>query len=241
MGVAEVAQIDQGQRTIQPARHSVSVLTSEWPTNLKTLDEAANDLGVSLDRLRMLTDGGYAPHFRIDGGPPLFRISELRRWAGSNLVQQVDGKDIPSPVKVIVAPEVVKDFRRVPSGLRQLAGLCDITDEIMRTGIYFLCRDGAVLYVGQSVNAAARITEHYRRYEFDTVFFLPWPGDDLNRIEAALIRATRPPLNGKGNNGTMRTSFGSTEEDNELLLSIFDSTMQPRDADDLNPRKTASS
>jgi hypothetical protein len=44
--------------------------------------------------------------------------------------------------------------------------------------------------------------------------------DDLNRIEAALIRALRPPLNSKGANGTMKTSFGNTEADTEIVAVL---------------------
>jgi hypothetical protein len=85
----------------------------------------------------------------------------------------------------------------VPISLCGIVGLCDPTKQFQRTGIYFLCRDGALLYVGQPSNVVDRISEHAKRYEFDTVLFLPWPRVDLNRIEGALIRTLRPPLNAK--------------------------------------------
>jgi hypothetical protein len=192
----------------------------DWPSGLRSAEDAARDLCISGERLASLADGGFAPHYRIDGGPPQFRTGELKRWAADYLIERIEGRDLPSPIRVIVSPPQVQDFRKVPTHLREIVGLCDITDEIMRTGIYFLCRDGALLYVGQSVNAASRVAEHYKRYELDTVFFLPWPGDDLNRLEAALIRALRPPLNGKGPNGTMRTSSGEKAGDAVLIASI---------------------
>jgi hypothetical protein len=198
----------------------VEAYTNEWPVGLKTLEEAARDLGISADRLGGLADGGYAPHYRIDGGAPYFKIAELKRWAAVNLVERVNRRDLPAPIRIIAPAEVVTDFRRVPASLREIVGLCDITDECLRTGIYFLCRDGALLYVGQSVNAAGRIAEHYRRYEFETVYFLPWPADDLNRMEAALIRALRPPMNGKSSTGLMRTSFGDASVDAGIIASI---------------------
>jgi hypothetical protein len=200
--------------------HRVEALTSEWPSGLKTLGEAAVDLGIAPERLQGLADGGFAPHYRIDGGPAFFKSAELKRWAGVNLVERVTGRDLPAPVRIIAPAQAVSDFRKVPATMREIVGLCDITDEILRTGIYFLCRDGALLYIGQSVNAAGRVAEHYRRYEFESVFFLPWPADDLNRIEAALIRTLRPTLNGKSSNGKMRTSFGQVSTDAEIIAAL---------------------
>ena len=201
--------------------HRVDALTTEWPSNLISLEQAAPAISISCERLQLLADGGFAPHYRIDGGPPMFRVAELRRWAGANLVEQVEGRELPAPIRVITAAPRILDYRKVPTGLREVIGLCDVTDEIKRTGIYFLCRDGCLLYVGQSINVAARVTEHYRRYEFDSVLFLPWPGDDLNRIEAALIRELRPPLNGKSANGKMIAS--RSEIDALTIASITNS------------------
>jgi hypothetical protein len=145
--------------------HQIQVLTSEWPSGLKTIEEAARELNIDAERLRALADGGFAPHYRIDSGAPLFRMSELKRWAGANLVERIAGRDLPAPIRIVVPAPKVQDFRRVPIALREIAGLCDITDETLRTGIYFLCRDGALLYVGQSINVAYRVAEHSRRYE----------------------------------------------------------------------------
>jgi hypothetical protein len=67
----------------------------------------------------------------------------------------------------------------VPISLREIVGLCDLTNQFQRAGIYFLCRDGALLYVGQPINVVDRISEHAKRYELDTMLFLPWPRVDL--------------------------------------------------------------
>ena len=222
-----------GEPNLQPAnglakqpQHHIEIASTEWtqrvewPNGLRSAAEVERDLGIGSGRLTALADGGFAPHYRIDGGPPQFRISELKRWAAENLVEYVEGRDLPAPVRVIVSAKQVEDFRKVPANLREITGLCDITDEIMRTGIYFLCRHNALLYVGQSRNAANRVAEHSKRYELDSVFFLPWPADDLNRVEAALIRTLRPPLNGKTPNGGMRTSASEKAGDAVLIASI---------------------
>jgi hypothetical protein len=209
------------------ARH-VQAFTAEWPRDLKSAQEAARSLGISADRLIGLADGGFAPHYRIDGGPPQFKLAELKGWASTTLVSRCKGRELPEPIRVVVAAPP-PDLRKVPPALREIPGLADITDAARRTGIYFLCRDGVLLYVGQSINAYARVAEHTKYREFDSAFFLPWPADDLNRIEAALIRTLTPPLNGRLPNGKMRVNGyqgggpsrgGAADDDAPLLASI---------------------
>jgi hypothetical protein len=97
--VAEIATLPAPKTRPE---HKIEILSSEWPSNLKSAKDAATDLGISEERLTRLADGGYAPHYRIDGGPPLFRIGELKRWGAVNLIQQVGGRDIPAPVRVML-------------------------------------------------------------------------------------------------------------------------------------------
>jgi hypothetical protein len=169
-------------------------MPKDWPIGLKSVEEAAQALAIDPARLIGLADGGFAPHYRVDGGGPLFRISELKAWAAQNMLQRWIGRGIPEPV-VLVAPRVL-DFSKVPECLRMIANLCDVS-EFPRSGIYFLCHEGRLLYVGKSVNVSARIISHREHHQFDRAFFLPWPSDDLDRIEQAFIRHLVPPLNGK--------------------------------------------
>jgi len=100
--------------------------------------------------------------------------------------------------------------------LRQFAGLRDISDLIsLRSGIYFLCHRGRVVYVGQAAVVARRINEHIEAKEFDQVFFLPWPQWDLDQIEGAFIRALSPPLNGNSNGSLL--GRGDPAKDEEIL------------------------
>lgn len=62
--------------------------------------------------------------------------------------------------------------------------------------VYFLVRLGVVVYVGSSVNLAARIPGHRRAGKvFDEIFYVPTERRDMLRIEQALIQALRPKLN----------------------------------------------
>jgi hypothetical protein len=214
---------------MEKPKHQIEALTSDWPSRLKPLEEAASSVGVTVERLRGLADSGFAPHYRIDGGDPLFRISELKDWVRDNLVTRSEAKDLPEPVRVVVRPSEAIDFRGMPASLREIVGLCDITDETRRIGIYFLCFNGDLLYIGQSTNAASRVAIHQARCEFDTVFFLPWPRHDLDRIEAALIRTLRPPLNAKNENGSIQTSFKDATQD----IALIDAIRTPDQTQDL--------
>lgn len=61
-------------------------------------------------------------------------------------------------------------------------------------GIYFLIHRGDLVYIGQSVNAFARLGAHCSDKEFDAVAFMPVTGD-LDEVEASLIRMFDPKLN----------------------------------------------
>jgi hypothetical protein len=66
-----------------------------------------------------------------------------------------------------------------------------------RCGIYFLIRDGRVMYVGQSVNIDARIATHYRspRRKFDGWHWLPCEPSALDALERRYLDALLPPWN----------------------------------------------
>lgn len=204
---------------------AVGQTSIKWTHGLKSLDNAALEIGVTAERLRDLANSGFAPHYRIDGGPPLFRISDLKQWTAENLLEYARGRNLPAPVRIII-DQPAAELWKVPRSLRLVKGLCDITGDLYRTGIYFLCRDGCVLYVGQSINISMRIADHARRYEFDSAYYLPCPIHELNDLEAALIRSLRPTLNGQSPRGTMVTSKGDKNGDDKILATILEAVEQ---------------
>ena len=211
-----------GNREMEKPAHTITQLTDGWPSSLRTADEVCQGLGVNPERLIQLADSGYAPHWRIDNGPPLFRIGEVKDWLSQNILERINGKPLPQAVVVTVAKERINDYQNVPEQLRQIPGLFDISGEMRRSGIYFLCQDNELLYVGQSVSVSARISSHHHEGKFNRVIFMPWPPDDLNSVEGALIRALRPPLNGQTVNGKVRGPT-STRGDEETLRLIMTS------------------
>jgi hypothetical protein len=186
---------------------------AKWPP-LKPASEAAAAIGIAEQRLLDLADAQLAPHWRIDGGPPQFAIGELKQWASRELLKRCDGASLPTNLLIVYEAGKVDPYA-VPKAIQDLEGLRDATELLqLRSGIYFLCEFGQVVYIGQSVNVGSRISSHRNGKDFDRIFFLPWPRFDLNRIEAALIKALRPPLN-----GTFTTSQPSDTE-LELIKSL---------------------
>lgn len=61
--------------------------------------------------------------------------------------------------------------------------------------IYFLIKDGAIVYVGKSNNLPSRIGTHKKEKDFDAVRYLDVELKDQDDLEIALIKAIRPPLN----------------------------------------------
>lgn len=61
--------------------------------------------------------------------------------------------------------------------------------------VYFLMKEGRVVYVGQTVELRRRIKSHRVEKDFDDVYFMPVPRKNLGAVEADLITSLRPPLN----------------------------------------------
>jgi len=70
----------------------------------------------------------------------------------------------------------------------------------LSTGVYFLVDGDRVVYVGQSVNVYARISQHHDKV-FDSFAFIPCERDMLNSLESLYIHVLRPPLNGNQHGG----------------------------------------
>lgn len=68
------------------------------------------------------------------------------------------------------------------------------------SGVYFLIRDGKIVYVGKSMNVHSRIATHQRSKEFDRINFVECPEESLHRLEQMYIRKFNPELNIAGRN-----------------------------------------
>jgi len=84
-----------------------------------------------------------------------------------------------------------------PAQLQSIPNLQQIplSPDSRRQGIYFLCRNGKVVYVGQSVCVFARIGNHLSTKDFDSAYFVQVPVDDLDTTEWAYIDQLGPEYN----------------------------------------------
>ncbi|OBR54134.1 hypothetical protein A6456_37705 [Paraburkholderia tropica] len=68
-----------------------------------------------------------------------------------------------------------------------------------RCGVYFLIKGGRVRYVGQSINIEQRIRDHFDRFGFESVAYIPCERSILDKMESLYIHMLRPEWNGRLN------------------------------------------
>lgn len=74
--------------------------------------------------------------------------------------------------------------------------LVEMNLEQTEAAVYFLCEGENIVYIGQARNPYARVPQHrIDGKRFDRCLLLHLPADVLDRVEGALIRVLRPPLN----------------------------------------------
>lgn len=205
------------------ARHVVVEHALDYPVGLKNAAEMAAALSGALseERLVQLAAAGYLPHMTVDGGPPLFRASQVKRWiAESGLVHVCAGTPYPREFAVYRAGEC---RTQPPASIAAVSGLTEVSATIV-SGVYFLCRGAAVVYVGQSTNVISRIATHSGEgvKEFDRAYFVGVPRSRLDDVEAAFIRFFRPEYNGRvdGRPGGTMTTNRSTLDPAEVVREM---------------------
>jgi hypothetical protein len=167
-----------------------------------TAAEMAPRLGITEARLLELATLGYAPHFVIDdNGPPLFWRQEIAAWAQEHLWRRSAGRPFPTEL-LILADQPIRSAP--PSAISMLTGLRQYPMPPPVAVVYFLVSGEEIVYVGQSVGLPGRIDQHRKEKDFDRVFYLTVPRDDLNAVEAAFIVHLKPRLNGRMGSGMGR-------------------------------------
>lgn len=195
---------------------------TKWPSNLKSVEDVALRLGLTKAQVVTLCDDGYIPHFRCGEGVPMFKITEVMEWAAENIMTRCKGKPLPkTPINVCIQADHISHKGLIPESIRQIPGLRQINRSMFGSGIYFLCLRGVLIYVGQSRNVGQRLEAHVRSKDFDTVYFLPWPSDDLDRVEGALIRALDPIGNGRVSGSERPFAPGRPHDDSSIIAHLL--------------------
>ena len=55
----------------------VKHVTDKFPTGLLSAEAMANEIMISVDKLKEYAKTGFCPHYSIDDGEPLFQKSEV--------------------------------------------------------------------------------------------------------------------------------------------------------------------
>jgi hypothetical protein len=168
---------------------TVAHYTATYPSSVRKASDVAKRVAISEGRLLELANSGHIPHYRIDGGEPLFSLGEVRAWVGANLCVRNDGAHLPIEVRPFVALVACDLTSRPPNELAMIKGLLELQTK-HPPSIYFMCLKEKVVYIGQSIKLAHRVGTH--DYEHDRVYFLPVPESVLLEVESALIRIMRP-------------------------------------------------
>ena len=164
-----------------------------------TLEEAANYLQVDKERLLQWTIGGYAPHHTVDGTGPFFTKSTIKPWLLENIVSFKGGIPIPQKFNIL-SSLTTEQVLNIPKSISVLPNIQSVSLASKCPGIYFLCQDGEVVYVGMSECVVYRIATHIKEgvksFDWDKIFFIPCPVDVLEDVEKQFIIQLRPKYNG---------------------------------------------
>ncbi len=107
------------------------------------------------------------------------------------------------PVEAFCPPEVAAlygDLDQMRAAVVESAQRSEIEDARRLCGVYFLIDGDEVVYVGQSVNVAARILQHIAcpTKQFNRACYVPVHPDELDDTEKSLITLFAPKHNSMG-------------------------------------------
>lgn len=175
------------------------------------IDEIAERLNVTRNRVSELVESGHIPHIRYEG-KVYFPRKEVRDWAMDNLVQVQQGVPLPKKLPIHVT-EAITHLHNVPGPLRALDGL-EIVEEAARIpAVYFLCHENEVVYVGQSRNVLLRIQAHDDDPDkiFDRAYMIRIPESELLKVEGHFIHLLNPTYN-RTNGSRLMSITGENEK-----------------------------
>jgi hypothetical protein len=160
----------------------------------------------TLEQLEQLAKNYGLPHYILLN--PItkeeliyFDQSEIDEWVAANFLKKNDCKTQLNLSFFYFNSDShkIKDLSAVPKELININNLFEIPFEIINTppGVYFLCYRSEIVYIGQAKNVSFRVAEHIkeREKEFDTIYFIPCPINQLDVLESSLIRHIRPKYN----------------------------------------------
>lgn len=138
----------------------------------------------------------------------LFYSVEIKEWIEQNLLRVQQGMKFVNLQLLNTEKHLARSSDNVPYSLSAVRTLYRIDTSIYTgSGIYFLCKDGDIKYIGKSVCVSARIGAHLteRSKDFSEIFFIPAPTTEIDDLEKAFIHYFLPEYNA-GTRGKLTTS-----------------------------------
>lgn len=173
--------------------------------------------------LEQLAKDCLIPHYviinPITGEETIWFVpSEVNDWFNANYVRYNQGGFTPKFEFIYFdRDELRANAATIPLELSKISDLYELPVSYINTppGVYFLCKEGIIKYIGQAMSITNRIVEHVKEglKDFDKVFFIQCPLNRLNALENALIRYYKPAYN--------RASRDATQKDLLIVNSIL--------------------
>jgi hypothetical protein len=169
-------------------------------SKMLTAEQLSDKLNGKLKRGRIteLAQSKLIPHYEFEG-EVLFKYTESKKWIEENLLVPVDC--VPIPMSLAITPIIIRpEGYDTPDVLKGLSTfLLPLQIQSLKhasfSGVYFLCFENDVVYVGQSKDVSCRVGAHMGVKEFDFAFCLRVPKSDLNFVESEFIMKLQPKYN----------------------------------------------
>lgn len=183
---------------------------------LKTASELKSKLGkfLTTPQLIDLANRKIVPHYILtnpfSGEESVWFISsEVDAWI-RRYIREVNV--IPQTELIFINYNTneckIESHDIVPDELSMIKNLCKLPKVKINTppGIYFLCNNKKIVYIGKAINVGDRIAEHVRERmkKFDSVYFVCCHIDQLTSIETACIKFFKPQYNVAAINGSVK-------------------------------------
>lgn len=153
----------------------------------------------SLAEIKGLMENQLITSYSMNGKPYYYKPKELEEQLSQFIGEYHQLK--PSVLPVFVPNEP----NEIPFELSAISEKLVRLPAHFVSAVYFLCKNNKVVYVGQATIVARRVSDHIGVKDFDTVFYLPVPKDDLTTIELSFIESLYPELNKKKKKRTVTT------------------------------------
>jgi hypothetical protein len=165
--------------------------------NFCSAKEIAEAFALPVEFITENSRAGFIPHYKWHGLDDfLFKKQEVKEWLLRNVLLTCTGREFPRKLTIASKGKEIsfEDIRDIPPELLRLKNLRHVPKIYEDPGVYFLCREGEIIYVGASVAVAKRVMEHTDK-NYDHAYYIPVPVPSMAEVEGAFIRHFKPKEN----------------------------------------------